>query len=419
MKGHVDRGSSGHGETVPKDSASGSLRQDHSHPRWIRVNTLKTTLEEQLRTTFKSYRPVETLDDALTYTGSSGNPLPIYLDKNIPNLFAISRAVDITISDAYDKGLLILQDKASCFPAYMLDPDLDGLYVDACAAPGNKTTHLAGIVHDKSKTFSIVKPRILACERDKSRATTLRDMVWKAGANDFVRIHAGQDFLNTKMNDEPWCQVTSLLLDPSCSGSGIIGRDEARSVVLPRAEKGTAEKTPKKRKRKPAQISQERRELPHENILERTERSHNIDELEMRLTALSKFQLKLLLHAFEFPKARRITYSTCSIYGKENEEVVVQALLQAQDRNLGWRLIPREEQVAGMKSWPIRGDAQTVRQILEDHKALDAEMIAQACIRCEKGSSHGTQGFFVAAFARDLSRQDEEEWEGCSDDSQN
>ena len=31
----------------------------------------------------------------------------------------------------------------------------------------------------------------------------------------------------------------------------------------------------------------------------------------------------------------------------------------------------------------------------------DVEEIAEACIRCEKGTKEGTQGFFVVAFVRD------------------
>ena len=38
----------------------------------------------------------------------------------------------------------IEQSKASCMPAHALAPESGGVVLDACAAPGNKTTHLAG-----------------------------------------------------------------------------------------------------------------------------------------------------------------------------------------------------------------------------------------------------------------------------------
>lgn len=47
-------------------------------------------------------------------------------------------------------GALVLQGKSSCMPAAALDPAPGWTVVDCCAAPGNKTTHLAARmqVHD-------------------------------------------------------------------------------------------------------------------------------------------------------------------------------------------------------------------------------------------------------------------------------
>lgn len=42
-----------------------------------------------------------------------------------------------------------LQSKASCLPAHALNPEQGWTVLDACAAPGNKTTHLAGNAHLK------------------------------------------------------------------------------------------------------------------------------------------------------------------------------------------------------------------------------------------------------------------------------
>lgn len=37
-----------------------------------------------------------------------------------------------------------MQSKASCMPAHALNPQPGWTVVDACAAPGNKTSHIAG-----------------------------------------------------------------------------------------------------------------------------------------------------------------------------------------------------------------------------------------------------------------------------------
>ena len=44
---------------------------------------------------------------------------------------------------------LYISPQASCIPAYVLDPPPESSVIDACAAPGNKTTHLSAIMRDK------------------------------------------------------------------------------------------------------------------------------------------------------------------------------------------------------------------------------------------------------------------------------
>lgn len=374
-----------------------------------------------MRTTFAGYEHSTSLEQLLDSSSSRTEKL-LHVDQHIPNLLALPPSADLSKNSAYTQGLIILQDKASCFPAYLLDlrPE-DGDCVDACAAPGNKTTHLAAIMHERESAAR--KSTIYACERDKTRALTLQQMVRIAGAEGLVTIKACQDFLRVNPNQPPWNGVGALLLDPSCSGSGIVGRDEVVKVVLPREAVIEASKPQsKKRKRKPP-VETGRPIMDTPEIPEKT--PFKEDELPVqlstRLTALSTFQLKLLLHAFEFPKARKITYSTCSIYAQENEHVVIKALDSPIAKKRGWRILQRHEMISGMKAWEIRGDLQACREVSE---AEDVEKVAEACIRCEKGTKEGTQGFFVTAFVRDGEDQaaqelleEEEEWEGLSDGS--
>ena len=398
------------------DAASQSWPQ----PRWVRINTLKTTMERQLNTTFAGYKLAETLDEVLSKYGLGIEPKLIYIDKYIPNLLALPPATDLSKKRAYFDGLIILQDKASCFPAYLLDPDPQDCCLDGCAAPGNKTTHLAAILHEKGQGSSVPERSIHASERDSKRASTLGIMVRKAGASDRVHVHR-QDFLKFEPTNLPCSSVGALLLDPSCSGSGIISRDEAFNVKLPRVQADLPSKARPKRKRRRTE-----REPSEENSVAGTQEeapvptNETAELLQVRLSALSEFQMRLLLHALHFPKAHKITYSTCSIYAEENENVVIKALLQSGTENLGWRILRRDEQVQGMRAWNVRGYLETCQKLLSGPD-LDAKEIAEACIRCEKGTAEGTQGFFVAAFVRDIDSnvlpadEQEEEWEGFDD----
>lgn len=369
-----------------------SLHAHSQHPRWIRINTLKSTLEHQLATTFLGYSKSPSVQEALKDSDKL-----VYVDEHIPNLVAVSPRFDFANCDAYKSGAVILQDKASCFPAYLLDPQPEhGDAIDGCAAPGNKTTHLAAIISSRKGTSS--PPIIHAFERDEKRAKTLERMVRTAGSDEFTYIHAGQDFLKVDPANQQFSAVGTVLLDPSCSGSGIVGRDDMPELHLPTV--GGAKSSSKASKKAPMLASKKRKrpddEQEPEKVLIDDDGNPTVatseKDLNTRLEALSSFQLKILLHAFSFPAARRITYSTCSIHAEENEHVVLNALGSDIARERGWRMLPRENQVSGMKAWPIRGQVDA---------CSGNSQVAEACIRAHKDDGRGVMGFFVAAFERD------------------
>lgn len=369
------------------------------YPRWVRINTLKTSLEDQLDTTFAGCERATTVD-AVRHRGSKR----LYIDGHIPNLVAVSPSVNLSKSEAYKSGAIILQDKASCFPAYLLDPlTEDGDIIDTCSAPGNKTTHIAAILLGHSSEPNECTQTIHAFEKNKGRAETLEKMVNLAGSHVWTKLHPGQDFLQTDPSDTVYNNVGALLLDPSCSGSGIIGRDEIPELHLP-VLKQSANSTPKDSKKgnKTADSSKDTRKRKREaveDILDVMVDDDGVvttvntdDELKIRLAALSSFQLNILLHAFKFPAARKITYSTCSIHAEENEFVVKKALESAIAKERGWRILKREDQIRGMKEWPVRGSLEACDE---------NSVLAEACIRANKGDEHGTMGFFLAGFVRD------------------
>lgn len=376
--------------------------EEANYPRWVRVNALKSSVEEQLETTFSKHTRAESIHDIVTKSGRH-----IYIDPHVPNLLAISPGMEFAKVEAYTSGKIILQDKASCFPAYLLDPrSEDGDVIDACSAPGNKTTHLAAILHDHRPEFEDAPQTIYAFEKDSRRAKTLEKMVKIAGSNNVTRIGFGQDFLQVNPTAENYKDVGALLLDPSCSGSGIVGRDSMPELHLPdsptdknggKGKPSTANANKKKR-------SHDEIEEPAQNVLVDDDGNETVvkseKDLEARLEALSAFQLTLLQHAFRFPRAKKITYSTCSVHSQENERVVIRALASDIAKSKGWRILRREDQVSGMKEWPVRGLVEA---------AEGDEIVADACIRSYKGDGRGVMGFFVAGFVRDSIDNDNDE----------
>ncbi|CAI7630767.1 unnamed protein product [Penicillium glandicola] len=392
------------------------------YPRWVRINNIRTTLEEQLSTTFKSYRRVDSLaelapEDEL----ESRKPEPrLFIDPNIPDLVAVPFGADFTASSAYKNGEIILQDKASCFPAYLLLGDRgpsdawEGDLVDGCAAPGNKTTHLASLLAKQQKGSKNNKQRIFSMDASTMRSKTLQKMVGLAGA-DSVTVLQGQDFLALDPEDEQFEKVTGLLLDPSCSGSGIIGRDDVPQFTLPAAAPYKAPKSHGKKRKRPDNNDDEETGVEQSKATMGTPQAAPTDENDIpdgtidpeRLTKLSSIQARIVEHALRFPNATHVTYSTCSIHLIENEGVVARILNSPAAKERGWRLLRRDEQPDGLRRWKKRGvrEERPAEGETGPSGTVDlSDEALEACIRSWQGDAEGLGGFFVAGFIRDPSR---------------
>ena len=402
------------------------------YPRWVRVNNLRSSMDSQLGTTFASYKRAKSLADL------AGDEPQVYTDPNIPDLLAVTPGVDFTKSPAYKNGEIILQDKASCFPAYLLvgnGEDWEGDLVDGCAAPGNKTTHLASLLAKQGPKKSLQRKRhIFSMDASPARSKTLQKMVSAAGANDIVTILAGQDFLALNPSDSRFSNVTGLLLDPSCSGSGIIGRDDVPQLTLPTSSK-PAKGQGKKRKRRHDDGDQQPPQ-PAKTTSSTDENELSDTNLDFdRLTKLSNLQARIVEHALIFPAATHVTYSTCSIHLIENETVVSRVLASDVAKQRGWRVMRRDEQPDGLRAWTHRGVREESGPGSASRENNDSQPSANltdeeldACLRCWPGDEEGLGGFFVAGFIRDPSlaasdtpesndseEEEDEEWEGFSD----
>ncbi|KAG2017844.1 williams-Beuren syndrome critical region protein 20 copy A [Coprinopsis cinerea AmutBmut pab1-1] len=180
-----------------------------SIPRYVRINTsLWTTDKAVLYYVSRGF----TLNDTL----NSSDHKAFVKDPHIPDLLAFAPLTSFVEDPAYLDGRAIIQDKASCFPAFVLNPPAteDSVVIDATAAPGNKTSHLSALMGNKGKLY--------AFERDKRRFLTLQKMLNTAQCRNAIPINA--DFLTIDPEDNKFRPVTHILLDPSCSGSGIVNR---------------------------------------------------------------------------------------------------------------------------------------------------------------------------------------------------
>ena len=169
---------------------------------------------------------------------------------------------------------------------------------------------------------------------------------------EVVPIHC--DFLKVDPADPKFAHVRAILLDPSCSGSGIVNSPDRWMESIDNDDDGAQQKDMK------------------------------------RIQSLSNFQLVALKHAMSFPNVDRIVYSTCSVHDEENEAVVSKALseVSTDDPYDGWELFAP----VCLEHWPRRGREGGVGGLTKDQ--------AECLIRCDGLDGDETNGFFVSFFVR-------------------
>lgn len=298
------------GKADSRELLSEEVQMAQDLPVYLRINT-----------------KVVSPSDALQYLQTTYPGITVTFDDVISNLMVIKPAVEGLGSDTWVlNGALVMQDKASCFPAQILaNHYAGGDVIDACAAPGNKTSQLATFLHHQNErnaskavaqsndTKSTKKKgsgkvsaseaaqpsmpcQVFAFDKNPARAEMLQQRMRTLQVADLVTV-AQRDFLtvcppllesvSTDSLVAPsatpdYSSVQNILLDPSCSGSGIV-----RNAM--------------------------------ERILER-QRSPQPDsatghEEQQRLVKLQAFQQLVLQHALTaFPNVRTVVYSTCSVH---------------------------------------------------------------------------------------------------------
>lgn len=192
----------------------------------------------------------------------------------MPELLVFPAQTDLHEHPLYRAGHLILQDRASCLPAMLLDPRQAPMSWMPVPPQAIKTSHLAALLKNQGKIF--------AFDLDARRLASMATLLAWAGVSCCEL--AEEDFLAVSPLDPRYREVHYVLLDPSCSGSGMPSRQLE--------EPGAGTPSP------------------------------------VRLHALAGFQQRALCHALTFPSLQRLVYSMCSLCQEENEDMVQDALQQ-------------------------------------------------------------------------------------------
>jgi 16S rRNA (cytosine967-C5)-methyltransferase len=113
---------------------------------------------------------------------------------------------------AYDEGWCSPQDEASMLVARLLAPCPEETVIDACAAPGGKTTHLAALMENRG--------RIVACDVHPAKL----DAVSRQCARLGVTIVETCQLDAARLGETHAGEAHRVLVDAPCSGLGVLRR---------------------------------------------------------------------------------------------------------------------------------------------------------------------------------------------------
>lgn len=188
-----------------------------------------------------------------------------YEDGVLEDFLILKKIKNIENLDLFKKGYFTIQDEAAGFTTIVLNPKKGDYILDACSAPGGKTTYMAEWMGNEGKieAWDIYDHRINLIKENANRL--------------------GIDIIDAKVNDatiykeEYNEKFDKILLDVPCLGIGVIKR-----------------KPDIKWKRKPEDIAE-----------------------------IANIQLQILKQCSKYlKKGGEILYSTCSIFKEENEEII-------------------------------------------------------------------------------------------------
>lgn len=156
----------------------------------LRVNLLKASIEQ--------------VENAFKDSGISVERIP-----NLPQGLRLENSGAVTDLPGYKQGWWMIQDSSAQLVTHLLDPQPGETIIDACAAPGGKTTHIAELMGDNGQ--------IIASDRAAKRLNKVRENAARLQLNS-IKIEVGDSRELERLHN----LADRVLLDAPCSGLGTL-----------------------------------------------------------------------------------------------------------------------------------------------------------------------------------------------------
>ena len=298
------------GDTLPLTPAQSadpvlSLGVRHSLPDWLTRELLQWLPPERAEAFGSACNSPPSLDlrvnrlrssPAAVQAALAGAGVEAIAIEGLPaGLTLKGRSGDLSRLPGFAEGYWCVQDRAAQRIAPLLDPQPGERILDACAAPGGKSTHLAELMGDQGL--------VLALDRGEARLRRVSRNAERLGLGSIAVQHGDATALAQEQPDLR-ASFDRILVDAPCSGLGTLARHaDARWRIDP----------------------------------------SSIDELVLLQRQLLDGLLPLLK-----PQGR-LVYATCTVHPRENGQLIDAVLADHPELQLqqSWQLWPGEVAGAG------------------------------------------------------------------------
>ncbi|TCN25667.1 16S rRNA (cytosine(967)-C(5))-methyltransferase RsmB [Mesobacillus foraminis] len=120
---------------------------------------------------------------------------------------------NLAASNTFKEGLLTIQDESSMLAAYALGVKKDDRILDACAAPGGKSTHIAEKLQNSGKVLSL--------DLHEHKVKLIAENAGRLGLTNIETKKLDSRTIQGHIEAETF---DSILLDAPCSGLGVMRR---------------------------------------------------------------------------------------------------------------------------------------------------------------------------------------------------
>ncbi|BBP44264.1 16S rRNA (cytosine(967)-C(5))-methyltransferase RsmB [Thiosulfativibrio zosterae] len=182
-------------EAYPNDWQSILTANNEPAPLTLRINPLVQSRESFLASLHAEHPELNALAHPFSAQG-----------------ILLEQSTDVSQLPYFEQGGFSVQDGAAQQAGYLLNPQAGERILDACAAPGGKTTHLGELSNNQA--------RIFALEKEPERLERLQENLARLG------ITATAQTGDASLPDTWWDGelFDKILLDAPCSATGIIRR---------------------------------------------------------------------------------------------------------------------------------------------------------------------------------------------------